>query len=244
MGAAEVTAAELLEQARAEYVQAAAGYRDTLLSVGRRLHDYLLAWLAQAPVSPEAHFVQHRFTREEGVRQAAKSLRCSGERINSLIVAAMALELLGDGSPLGNIAHHSITIFRVFLVRENQGTGDDRPQSYAAYETWLLRPESAEKARSIFRRMVAEQWSVKRVHKEIDFQRATRPRRLPVPQKTNQFQLVAASMKHASPGDVAASCLALLQSAGDPAAVAVRLRVMLEQYLPKPKRAKRNAIAV
>jgi hypothetical protein len=229
--------AAILEQARAAYLAGVVSHRETMLDVGRLLHTYLLAWLRQQTEAERKRSGPLIHTREEGVRRAAAALQCPRSRINWMITAAMVVELFGR-RPFGNLALNCLVTFGVFISRKIVGLGPDADRAHvdpADYETWLIRPETATTAVELYDRMVNEQWTNKQTLQYCGFRRRSQPKRRPVPHKTNRFAEVAASMKYASPGDVAASCRELIEAAVDPGAVAIRLRVLLEKYLPRQK---------
>jgi hypothetical protein len=238
-----MNAAEILERAKAAYHAAERNYRDALLETGRLLHEYVLERLREAAGMREWTRLQHGLSRRKCIEDAAKKLKTTPKRINSLIGTAQVPLLLGI-TDLGGISHVALYRFKCFLRRLTggrqayMGRTPDLPVANA--ETWEVRPEFKERAASLLRQAIAENWIEVRTRgaaKDLFAEFTSKLRRPQMPKWQGPVETVQKSMKKASPGDVAQTCMRLVEAAEDPAAVALRLRIALEKYLPKKRKA-------
>lgn len=226
-------ASELLERARAAYLQGQANYRDALLETGRLLHEYILARLREGDGFGKDKRLALGLCRQKVVDAAGDALGVSSARVHRLLVAAQVVTLLGGGEP-GGLGYITVCRFQV-LIRRYRGTSQDkanRPGGHplSAEETWAIKPGLEEKAPALFRRAVAEGWSQDRALLEVArlFRAPTKAWRRERRHRQALEQLQAAA-RHAASGDVAEMCLDLLRAAEDPWAVAQRLLPELQR---------------
>lgn len=138
-----------------------------------------------------------------------------------------------------------------------------RAMDILARETWVIKPEFAATAPALFQQAIMEGWSGPRAERDTLAHyvsvRGPNPKRAKKSKVHRQASIhidpeptiatrkldthaslenVKGMAKFASPGDVAEICLALIEASEDPAAVAVRLRVLLARFLPRKEREK------
>jgi hypothetical protein len=249
------TAADLLEKARAAYLAAEGSYRDVLLDVGRTLHAFLIEFLKGGDELPDKRRKKGGFTHCKGVHLAADRLNITVRRVCILIKTAMIADLLSPGD-LGGIGWMAIYLFHPFIRRKSRSaharTLHTVGMVISQAEEWELKPQFAEAARSLFARAVAEDRGQDWVLKEVAaiFRKEPSPFRRPRPvlqeslderierEDRTALEVVRASVTNASPGDVAELCVDIVSKATDPSAVALRLLAMLEQFLPRSKKAR------
>ncbi len=148
---------EILRQASALYRVADADYRNTLLDVGRRLHDYVLAYLREAD-GLSAREAEKR-TRQQATANCAEALGTDDTRVCRLIVAHQVKELLADGGNVGQLSFTTILRFGRLIRRRVSHRGDPvRPGrdgvSRAVNEIWEVNPQFGQRAVDHFREAV------------------------------------------------------------------------------------------
>lgn len=237
-------ASSLLEAASLAYQRANTTYRASLLEVGRLLHEFILAFLKDGDGMDHRERQKAGCTREKAVEVAAESFGVTCVRINEIVAITQAANLLGkDG--LGALAFWSILRFKSLIRRKGimpDATGRWRGIASSA-EEWEIKPAFAESGPALFRLAVAENWGYQRIRDEVHGLRHNRKelrpaRRRAAAQKKGRSEIVTVDelvrlTSCGSPGDVAERCIAIVEKSEDPAAVALRLRVMLQKYLPK-----------
>jgi len=247
---------KILDQAADLFRESSANYRDKILSVGRMIHEYILAKLERGRLVNEEKRLLTGCARNKIVSACANRLEITRARMNELIVDAMVVDLLGGGLPLGNLSHGSIHRFRVFIRRlngEKQLPGRSKPGKRAGdavvsgREKWVIKEGFRETAPELFSLAVLEGWTqweaLKRVKILFRGSEATIPIRKPPPgsskHETQKPQEDLSQMKRASakagPGDVADMCMELISAAEDPLAVIARLRYLTDRFKPAKK---------
>jgi hypothetical protein len=243
---------KLLAQAKALWFQAQANYRDARLQIGRTLHEFVLAHLRQGIGLSFEMRCRQGFTRRRAREILQQELEATDKQINDTIITAMAADLLSDRGHVGNLGHRAIRQFTYFIRRQT-GTRTDNMKpgrDWTTSELWQIRTGFEAKAKALFRQAVAETWSQTRCLEEVlaVFRNQDRPRqslasqsrraRLSLSEEDSthlDWPKWKQSVRHAAPDDVAEMCLELIEAAEDPAAVALRLRILLERFLPKKK---------
>lgn len=242
-------AESLLTKAAALYKRAEMDYRDNLLSVGRLLHEFVFTSLR----ATDGRWRQHRpVTREGLMAEAAKKLDVRLHRVTELIIPAMTVDLLSGKGGYGNLGIRSLLRFGVLIHRPQRGTETTQA---SLYETWEIKPEYNESGPALFRRAVAECWSMERVEQEIEKtlgrevvrrprvkachepKPALRSRADDMDEEDHLFPTmegILGALARASPGDVANQCLKIVLANEDPWQVAQRLIVEL-QKIPRKK---------
>ncbi len=248
------TSAQLLEKARQAYVQADLQYRDVLLDIGRTLHDFVLAYLNEGAEVSERQRVERKYTRRRAIEVAAEELKTTEKRINELIVTAMVADLLSQGLCLGNLSHCAIFRFRAFIKRKvasRQNHYGRNGTSIIDAESWIVKPEWEERAKSLFRQAVIEEFSQHKAYDTVKKCNAANPNRLRQQKRKRESagiqrlktktaeahqQQIDDSMKYASCGDVAEKCLALVNQSEDPRGVALLLLARLQNIVNRKER--------
>jgi hypothetical protein len=233
-----LTADELLEQAKAAFLRGREAYRDAMLEAGRLLHEFILARLREGEGLDAPERVRRGLTRRSAVRAAGAALAVSPGMVSYLVATWAAVTLLGQGGPLGAMRHATAYAFRAFVRR-----------APADGEAWSVRPEYADAAVALFRRAVAEGWGWAEAADAVGGLRRRppanpRPRPAVARHGRNRLASVACpdgravevlskSAALASPGDLADMLFELLKQSEDPVFVAERL---LERARGLPKR--------
>lgn len=240
-------AAELLTKATMLYRVSQEAYRHARLDVGYLLHEFVFAHLKQGDGISEPIRLQNGFTRRRAIELAAESLGVTRAEIKYLISSAMVRHLLGTGLDLKDLSLVSVYRFAKFIRRTTSSTGTrhshyNKSGDYDISETevWSIRPGLEESAPALLRRAVEEGWTQSKTIEETAKLRRGRPtprcRKKWGREKRTAIETVERTVQKASPGDVAELCFGIVSKAEDPAAVAIRLRVMLESLLSKKKR--------
>ncbi len=254
-----MNADELLKEIQVAYLRGGRVWRDNLLACGAKLHDYILAHVKQGEGLPEARRLKANFTREEAVKNAAAALDVARRNILQMLQGAAVARLLAEDGNVGRLSWISVWEFASLLRRRTGRFNDYATRVEAgrngvavtAIEEWEVRPQYDGAAQSLFRQAVAQgdltRDQVYAMILKLRGQRARQGRHAATAgQQTRDdegeytldaFERQQTAARLASPGDVADMCLVLVEKARDPAAVALRLRVMLQKYLPQKQRA-------
>ncbi len=235
------TAAEILESARALYLRGERTYRDTLLDVGRKLHEYVLAYLREGDGVNENTRMVRKITRKQAMRNAADSLGTKPPRIGDYIKTAMVADLLSDGA-LGNLGHASIYRFGCFIGRKRQTRDIRHPLEISCREEWACKPKYEVSAKALFRRAVAENMTQLQVVDAVarlfngDSPFSRRQNRKPLDKAAGDIGQLKKQLRLASPGDVAELIVGLIEESADPPSVAICLQRHLERFASRKKR--------
>lgn len=230
---------DLLEQAKALYLSGVAAYRDALLDVGRLLHQFVLARLEEGDGLSEESRFKARLTRRAVVETAATALGVNRQRVNNLIVTAMAADLLGGGI-VGDMGIQAIYRFRVYVRRRHGLRGVDAGRRngppVSDMERWEIKPGFEKKAKAEFERAVTQGYTQLDAKMAADKSGAAKPtmsrRKNPFrsDERATAVETVRKSAKQASPGDVADLCMEIIGATADPRATALALQARLAVY--------------
>lgn len=231
------TSAAILEEASRLWATTRSGYRDGMVAVGRLLHRYILARLAEATGMNEAERRAASATRRHAVLAAAERLDVPMARVNQLVAVAAAVDLLSDDGDCGRLSFAGVNAFRVLLCR---GSGKPvrrsktapgatgRPSTIAGSvdladrEQWRLKPEMDESAAvALFRRAAAEGWHSNAILAACRKLAGRRPQAAAHgdddrPPSCDPFSMARA----AHPRDLAEMLAQMVRASRDPAAVA------------------------
>lgn len=234
---------ELLAQVQTEFRDCRRNHRDRMLECGRKLHQFVLAYIQQGDAVSEPIRLANGFSRRNAIRKAVESLRARPTKICDMIATAMFVDLVASHEDLATIGYVAAVQFKRFVGRKIMGrhSGGKDGHRVSTSEEWEIKDGFADSSLALFRKAIAENWDQYTCRREC--QRLYSG--IVIPKKSRSFTKrvelplmdLQRSVGKASPGDVAELCVSLLDKAEDPAAVAVRLRVMLERYLPKRVRA-------
>ena len=136
-------------------------HRDNQLQIGKALHEYVLAFLAEGDDLNECERLRRKLTRERATQIAADRLGALNHRINHLIRAAMTVELLSDGD-LGTMPIRTIILFGRLVRRRREhivkwSKNDNKPPS-SVRETWSIVEGLENQVKQLFRKAVKEKW--------------------------------------------------------------------------------------
>ena len=234
---------ELLAQAKTLYCRGETGYRDTRLELGRVLHEYVLECLCEGERFDEVDRHLRGITRAKIIKGLAGELRCLSKELREIIQTAMTVQLFGGD--LGAFSWMKLRFFNCFVERI-RGTrtsciGRDGP-AVSSLEEWRLKPAFAEKAKALFRLTVERNSTHEEIRTavlELFSGPGARPncrRHRRTKRQEAALDVLKAGMKHASPGDVAETCLQLIAASEDPWAVAQHLLAQAERFKKKKEK--------
>jgi hypothetical protein len=215
--------AQLLKQIIVAFQADRIGHRDAQLQLGRDARRYIQLRVAESATNTLA------------LKEVSAAVCVSENQVSIMIATAMAAAMLSDRDQLGGLPITALRHFCVFVERINPDGAE-----------WAPKKQYVEKARELFRRVaVAIPPKTAAIQKEIRGIIREQPRktgqgikiqvqlREQAKESIGAVEQVKRSASAASPGDVAAMVWDIIAAAEDPAAVAIRLRVMLERWLPK-----------
>ncbi len=254
-----MNADKLLKEVQITYWRSGRVWRDALLDCGAKLHNYILAYVKEGEGLSEDRRFQNRLTREQAVKNAAAALQIKRRNVLEMVQGIAVVRLLADDGQVGTLVWKSILEFATLLCRRTGSFNDHAArvvagrngESVTAIEEWEVRSKHDGAAQALFRQVVAtDHLTREQIHAMI-LQLRTGGTQRPYYNPTvgqmvsddeeegtpETFERQQAAARLASPGDVADMCLALIEKARDPVAVALRLRVMLQKYLPQKQRA-------
>lgn len=200
-----VDPAILLDEAAGLWGTTKRGYRDGLIAVGRKLHQYLVARLRAGDAVNEAARRALKATRQHATRDAARRLGVGITRINELIRAATAADLLAPEEGLGSLSYSTVRAMRVMIYRPAKG----RPISRApgdgltlpsASEEWAVRPVWVTRGPELVARAVREGWEERRLRA------ALRTKLQPPPVEPVAPPLQVSDDKYLTSGQIARMC--------------------------------------
>lgn len=235
----DLSSEAILVQLQAHYRAGCADFRDRMLVCGGLVHRYLLAYLEEGDRLSEVARLKAEITRSNGIRLAAAKLGIPETHVRRMLSAAMFVDLVGE--PVVSLSYWSL-IYLSRFARRKVGVGKSaghRNETASCSERWELRERFAAKAVALFRTAEAENWGLVRVKAEFMAvlfgcaDRRPRTNRAVVEKRQSIIDELHGSVKAAAPGDVAEICIELIERAENPADVAIRLRVLLQKYLPK-----------
>lgn len=226
-----MNADEILAEAATAYRGGQKSHRDTLLLVGRLLHEFMIAFLKTGDGLTEAERVAKGIKRQEAVRVAMVALKVAKERISTLIGCYMVVDLLGRGIGLGEIGYASI--YRLMPTVERIPAADGRGHivNVSDCERWRIKGGMEVWAPALFARAVSEGLGQDEVRDEAAkmMPKRLRPftsltaRVLPVKYKPATMEDVEKLVCGGNPNDVADLLYQLAMKSSDPARVAQRL---------------------
>jgi hypothetical protein len=230
----------LLERAAELYRSGCAGHRDAMLEVGRLLHAYVLAVLAEGDGVPARERYARGLVRDKAVKAAAARLGGDVQAVSRCLCTAMAAELLSAAGNVGSLSWDSLRLFTPFVRR--RGTSKAQPGRKGVpasrAEEWEVRPAFGTQARRVFAEAVAGGWGPWRVREETLRVRAAAgpirggtgayPRRPTLRQQT-AVDTLRRSAAAAAQGDLVEMLVSLAEKAADPVAVAEQVLERLEE---------------
>lgn len=206
---------DILGAIREAYATTRIQYRDGCLRVGRLVRDYLASVVCGKEESP----MDGRFTkRSMAVLKVAETIGCTRNKVYTMLYAAMAADLLGDGN-VGKMSQTMLFCFSPLLHW--------KPKSN---EVWEIVPECVSRARALFQECVEK---LPATHDEIRMRVKELLRSSGVKMRRGSYARVLAkarkrtvdhrTLAKASPGDVAELCLTMVLASADPSATAQKL---------------------
>lgn len=224
---------ELLTQAKLLYCRGESDYRDKRLELGRVIHEYVLECLQENEQLNEANRIRIGITRARIIKKLAEELSCKPAEVRDLICIAMTAWLLGNGE-LGKM---SLKILRLFICFIERISCKGSPIS--SRETWWLKEPFAEKSKVLFLESIenTNYENVRAAVLRLYSGPAARPRshrRGRTSEEKSALAVIKCGMKRASPGDVAQTCLELVEANEEPWIAAQRVIAQLQQ-IKKPR---------
>jgi len=231
---------DLLTQAEAIWRSAERNYRDSLLQVGRLLHEFIVEQLRCGDGVKKRQRLKAGFTREVAIKKCAAQLGIPTVKVMAMIRIAMTADLLGqDGFGAMGWTHlHYLAAF-VERVKLNK-KGESTPLS--ATESWRIKPEYDGTAQDVFRRVREEKLSQRQTFQLIGDtikwpRRPINSKRIAiVEQHAGARDLLESISKVSSPRDLAEILFEAIETADDPKAVAAHLQRLLAELPVKKKK--------
>lgn len=234
------TSETILKQLHEQYHSNILDYRDRMLECGRLIHQYILAYLAEADGTTSNERFRLGISRRQAVVNVREALGANGDSPSRILRVAMVVDLFAR--PLGNIGLKGIEAFAVFVHRCVDGRkqkGKRPTMTPSQSERWEIRAEFAEAAISLFDQAVAEQWDFHKCRRQVTqllgdrVRSSSHQRRQVTKRRASIIEELHGSVKAAAPGDVAEMIVELVERAESPPAVATRLMVLLQRFMPK-----------
>jgi hypothetical protein len=239
-----MTPDELLERARQLFHSAEAAYRDSLLQVGRILHEFVLAYLHESDGG-----VSKR-TRRQAIFTIMGRLGVSHNKVNYLISAAMVVELLSEGGDIGGLGWNPIARFSRFIQRNRIGQDAYQMRKNGllpSAEEWVVKPKFDGAAQDLFRRAVRENLTtaaarafVLQLDGRTDNGREARSRVRMTRERQEALDVLRSMATAGNPRDVAEVIFEAVKESEDPRILAAHLQQLVNAM---PKKQKRLAFA-
>lgn len=224
------------------------GFRDSMLEVGRKIHEYVVTTLREGEGMSRLKRLEARLTRICAIKDMAAHLQCGQSRVSELIRVAKTVDLLSDGGDTGDMSYSSLRWFRLFVERGAEGAQFGRKATVEQLinaETWCLRPKH-EWGVALFRQAAREGWTEKRCRQEVmckvkpderkrlDNYRGRQPGKDDgLGESTEDFAEV---IRNGSPKDVADILYGMIQAAHDPVGLCSALKRKLDTLVLLSKR--------
>jgi hypothetical protein len=137
-------------------------YRDGKIEVGRQLHRYMLARIKEADGLSRRGRYREGISREEMIRDIAKSLKITDNKIRELIRVSQVVDLLTVDGDVGDMSYTVIRRFGRTIHRTSDSVVD-----YSSIENWTVDPQCVEWAADMFATARNEHWGVKKADAEL-----------------------------------------------------------------------------
>lgn len=229
-------AQKILDEIEALWSVTKKGYRNGMVYIGRKLHEYVLARLREGDHLNEEERRRIYSSHASAVQDAASRLQITPNRITDYIHAAMGVDLLSDKGEMGELSFASIKALRLLVERvrgkvargraEPSRTGRPRlcPQNEippSMREKWRIRPGLEQKAIELFRSCVADNPTssevLERVRKLVP--KKSNKENNKKPDKNHGTANLLYIAKNAHPRDLAEMILSLIRNSRQPDAV-------------------------
>jgi len=167
-------ASELLEQAKALYLQCTGDYRVAALEVGRLLHRFVLSYLAQGSGLTREQRMKDGITRSNAIMKASQELSIFRGQVLFYIKRSAAIDLLGMDLEVAKLGLGVLGCFSVFVEREYFQANSQRKR-HDGYKAdvlkgsqWKVKEMFKDSARALFVRAVKERWGQKQAREECN----------------------------------------------------------------------------
>lgn len=174
---------DLLDRAFSVWTSALAAYRNRCLDVGRTLHEFVRAHLAEGDGKSEEVRLRRGLSRQHAVAVAATKLKVTRDKVNQLIQVSQAVDLLSDGGSVGNLSYDALRWFRLGVRRRITCSAAGRNERRASgapagtvvepseTESWEVRDQ---RYVVLFRRAATEGWPADEVRSAVSTPRRER----------------------------------------------------------------------
>lgn len=237
---------DILNRVEALWRSSNAAYRDALLEVGRLLHDFILVYLEEN-YDRTRKLNDGQGWRDVAVALCASRLNITARRVNHLVMAAMAVQLLSENGDVGNLPWDTIRRMGRLVCRNSLGGRPLRKgETPAIFENWSIKDEFKDTAKTHFQVAVRENWTIKQTRnlmlslndgeaKDNAAEYRSEKRRRRTETQEDAFKVLARLAQAASPKDAAELLFDLIRETESPQAIVSHLQQLAKDA---PKRAR------
>lgn len=171
-----MTAEEMLEGIERAWLTSRANYRDSMLRIGRLLHEYILQGLQEGDQLGEDQRIEQGISRRRLVERAEERLKAPRGKVNELVCAAMGVELLWGDKPLEGMSYSCLRYLYLVIergrltkevVHRRKGEVREGTRLPSDRERWQVRKGMEKEARQIFRTAIREAWTSDRFRQAL-----------------------------------------------------------------------------
>ncbi len=232
-----MNAADLLNEAATTWGVGVKLHRENKLSVGRLLHEYILAAMREKSQLPSKEKASYAASRGKLIADAAERLKITVFDVNDLIRVAMAAEMLSPSGEFGDIPWVALRRFARYVRRASANKDAYeilKTNQFELRETWEKTPDFSD-GKKLFDDAIEQGMSVRQITKRVRTGGRGKPRKAVVVDTDLKINIPKA-IKVCSPKEAAEMLYHELMSNHDPIATAHHLMEMLKQVAKDSRR--------